>query len=117
MIRRAAGLTLVVTFLLLWDADSLSLVDRLALPALLALGAWLALENIAAVALAVAALAAIHSDPGADDPIRGWVYPASACLAAITAAAIFGRRFAAHIRATRDARHAGRAAPDANGTD
>lgn len=104
MIRRAAGLGLVVVFLLLWEPNSLDPMHRLALPALLAFGAWLVVANLAAVTLAVLALASIHTDLSADDPVRALVYPGVAVLAALTAAALYGRRFIAYMRATRGAR-------------
>jgi hypothetical protein len=77
-------------------------------PALLALGAWALVRNVAAVALGTAVLAAIHSDLGAADPVTGVIYPSVAATASLVLAVIFARRFRARILATRAERWAPR---------
>ena len=104
MIKRTLGLTLVVAFLLTWDPDATTEVQRLLLPALFTLGAYLALSHLGAVAIAVALLAGIHSAPGSDDWITRWVYPGIAAIATTMVVWLYGGRFIAYVRATRDAR-------------
>jgi hypothetical protein len=108
MIRRAVGLTVVVGFLLLWQPDSLDPWQRVVLPAVLAIGAWLVVNNVAAVALAVLALAAVHTDVHAADAVYSRLYPAVAVAAALTVVVIYGRRFADYMKKTQAARRARR---------
>jgi len=109
-IRRAGGLILVVTFLLAWEPDGSGTLDRLVLPFVAAAGAYLVIGSVLAVALAVAALAGIHSHLGADDWISSRAYPGAAIVAATLAAGIALRRFRARMRETREARARARAA-------
>lgn len=108
-LRRALGLALVLAFLLAYAPEATGVADRLLWPLLACVGAWLVTGSLAAVALAVAALTAIHTDFGSADPIPARVYPAIALLSGGAVAAIFADRFAARIRATRAARTAERA--------
>lgn len=108
MIKRVIGLALVVVFLLTWEPNTSNFVQRLALPALFAAGAYLVLAHLGAVVIAIALLAGIHSAPGADDWIAGWAYPSIAFTATLVAIWLYLGRFLAHVRATRDARLAQR---------
>ena len=102
--RRMCGLVLVIAFLLSYEPQSEALLQRLVLPAIGALGAYLIVANALAVALAVALLAGIHSAPGADDVLRGWVYPGLAVVSGAIVVTILSRRFAAYAKATRELR-------------
>lgn len=106
--RRAAGLVLVLIFLLAWEPNASGAVDRVALPIVAALGAYLVIGSLLAVAIAVAALAAVHSDLGTADWIAGRAYPAAALAGGAVAGAIAWRRFGARVRETRDARRRAR---------
>lgn len=103
-LRRALGLVLILAFLLTYAPDATGVADRLLWPLLACVGAWLVIGNVTAVALAVAALAGIHTDLGSADPIIARAYPAIALFAGAVAAAIFADRFAARVRVTRAAR-------------
>ncbi len=94
----------MIIFLLSYEPESQALAQRLLLPAVGALGAYLIVANALAVALAVALLAGIHSAPGAQDPLRGWVYPVLAGFASTLVLIILGRRFATYAKATRSTR-------------
>lgn len=59
---RITGVCLLVGCLIIYDPHATTLVQRLAIPALMALGAWGLVQNLAAVALGVSVLAGIHSD-------------------------------------------------------
>jgi len=104
VIKRTLGLTLVVVFLLTWEPDATTALQRLLLPASFAVGAYLALSHLGAVAIAVALLAGIHSAPGSDDWIAGWAYPGIAAIAAAAVLWLYSRRFIAYVRGTRNAR-------------
>jgi hypothetical protein len=107
-VRRSIGLLLVLIFLLAWEPNASGALDRIALPILAALGAYLVIGSVLAVAIAVAALAAVHSDLGAADWIASRAYPGAALAAGAVAAAIAWRRFGARVRETRDARRRAR---------
>jgi hypothetical protein len=109
MVQRVAGLALVIVFLFTYAPDSTTLTQRLWLPLIAAIGAYLVVQNVLAVALGVALLAGINSVPGGPDPLTGTVFPLLAGAAACVAAAILIRRFGSAIRNTRAARQAARA--------
>lgn len=101
---RLAGVLVVALLVVLYQPDAQDPIQRLLVPVGLAVGAWMLVQNLAAVALGAGVLALIHSDPGSADPISGVAYPALAALAAFLAGAVFVRRFRRHIAATHDAR-------------
>jgi hypothetical protein len=108
MVQRLIGLALVILFLFDYAPDGTSLYQRLWLPLIAGIGAYLVIQNVLAVALAVALVAGINSAPGSGDPLYGVVYPLFAICAGIVAMVILARRFGAAIRDTRAARHANR---------
>jgi len=110
VIRRGLGLALVLTFVLAFEPGDPAVANRVLLPAVAALGAWLVVDSLAAVALAVTVLAGIHSDPFSTDHVRSIVYPLAALGSGACSAIIFGRRFLRHVRDTRSARAASREA-------
>jgi hypothetical protein len=107
-ILRLGGVLTICLCLVIFEPGGTSLWHRLLVPLLLALGAWLLVQNLAAVAFGTTVLAVIHSSPGAQDPIEGLAYPAIAALGCAVLAWIFGKRFRARIEATRSARRARR---------
>jgi len=117
MVQRLIGLALVILFLFDYAPDGASLYQRLWLPLIGGVGAYLVIQNVLAVALAVALVAGINSAPGRGDPLNGIVYPLFAICASIVAIVILARRFGAAIRATRAARHASRSQRTAHDPD
>ena len=61
-IQRLVGLATLLACLAFYDPDAVSALQRLGLPLLMAAGAWALVQNLAAVALAVAVLGLIHLD-------------------------------------------------------
>jgi len=110
VIRRGIGLVLVLVFVLTFEPGDAAPINRVLLPAVAALGAWLVVDSLAAVALAIAVLAGIHSEPFAADRVRSVIYPAATVIGASIALTVFGRRFLRRVRETRDARTARREA-------
>ena len=106
--QRIVGLALVIVFLLAYAPDSTTLAQRIWLPLLAAVGAYLVVQNALAVALGIALLASINSALGSTDPLNGMVYPLLAGAAGSVAATILIRRFAGAVRDTRAARRAAR---------
>lgn len=117
MVQRSIGLALVILFLFDYAPDGTSLYQRLWLPLIGGVGAYLVIQNVLAVALAVALVAGINSAPGSADPLNGTVYPLLAIGAGIVALVILARRFGAAIRDTRAARQAGRTPRSAHDPD
>lgn len=105
---RIAGLVLVTSALALYDTTSAAIAHRLLLPLTLAIGAWALVQNAAAVALVVTALALIHTDLAASHWIDRLAYPAVAASGAAVLIVIASRRFRDRIRHTHDARWSGR---------
>lgn len=105
---RVLGVVVIVLGLAVLEPDGTSFAQRVGVPALLAAGALALVRNPAAVALGTAVLAAIHSDPGAADPVTGVIYPAAAATAGLVLVVIFARRFRTRILATRAERWAPR---------
>jgi membrane-bound ClpP family serine protease len=104
MVQRIIGLVLVILFLFDYAPNGTSLYQRLWLPLIGGVGAYLVIHNVLAVALAVALVAGINSALGSSDPLYGVVYPLFAICAGIAAMVILARRFGAAIRDTRTAR-------------
>jgi len=108
---RVLGVAVIVVGLAVLEPGATGLDQRLGVPALLAVGAWALVRNLAAVALGTAVLAAIHSNLGAADPVTSVIYPSVAATAGVVLAIIFARRFRARILATRAERWAHRKSP------
>jgi len=108
---RLAGLATVLACLAFYDPDAGSGLQRLALPLLMALGAWALVQNLAAVALAVAVLGVIHLDLDGDDWIDSIAWPTLTLAAVIALLVIMIRRFRARIAETHEARWADRRQP------
>jgi len=102
--RRIAGVLLLGTAVLMYDAASASAIHRLLLPIMMAFAAWLLVQNAAAVLLGVMLLAAIHANPGAPDWIAGRAYPLLALVSAGGLGFIAVQRFRRRIEETREAR-------------
>jgi hypothetical protein len=117
MVQRLIGLALVILFLFDYAPDGSSLYQRLWLPLMGGVGAYLVIQNVLAVALAVALVGGINSAPGSGDPLNGIVYPLLAICAGVVAITILVRRFGAAIRATRTARRSGRSQRTAHDPD
>ena len=103
-VQRLIGLATVLVCLALYDPEASSAVQRLALPLLMALGAWALVQNLAAVALAVAVLGLIHLDLASGDWIDRIAWPALTLAAILTIVCILIGRFRQRIRDTHEAR-------------
>ncbi len=97
---RIAGVCLLVGCLIFYDPNSASLTQRLAIPAMMALGAWGLVQNLAAVAIGVTVLAGIHSDIDNHHWLDALGYPAITIIAGLTLTVILLRRFRQRIRDT-----------------
>jgi uncharacterized membrane protein YvlD (DUF360 family) len=105
---RIAGLLILTVCFAIYDPQSASVTNRLALPLIMALGAWALVQNTAIVALATALLAGLASNPGSGFWIEAYAYPLLATVAAITFAAITAQRFRQRIQDTHAARWSNR---------
>ena len=108
MIERIVGLAVITGVLLLYLPDSERLSNRVVLPTIAVVGAWLVVKRLGVVALATALLAGIHSAPRANDWVVGLFYPSIALLGFAVFAYLLARRLRDQARATREARWAGR---------
>ena len=106
--QRLAGLATLLATFALYDPAAGDAVHRLALPLLMALGAWALVQNLAAIAIAVAVLGVIHLDLTEGDWIDRIAWPLITLLAIVTLAAIMLRRFRQRIADTHEARWEGR---------
>ena len=102
--RRISGVVVLSGCLLAYDPAGTDLLQRGIIPALMALAAWGLVQNLAAVALGVAVLGAIHSDFSAPHCLDRLVYPATSLAAGVTVAVIVWRRFQRRIQATHEPR-------------
>lgn len=105
---RGIGLMLLLACSFVFDSSSDAPQHSLWIPLVMAVGAMLALQNVLAVALAVTALAGIHSTIGSPDWIVSRAYPMLALTGACTVTGILVHRFRLRIVATRVAREARR---------
>jgi len=103
-IARLAGLATVLVCLAFYDPVATSAMQRLALPLLMALGAWTLVQNLAAVTLAVAILGLIHLDFAGGDWIDRIAWPVLTLAASFTFAGILIGRFRQRIRDTHEER-------------
>ena len=110
---RLAGVLLIVICLVVLQPGSTELLQRLVIPLLLALGACWLVQNLAAVALGAAVLAAVHSDLNADDWVEALAYPLLAACSATVVLVVVLRRFARRIALTHEDRWRNRADPAA----
>ena len=111
---RLAGVLLIVICLVVLQPGSAELLHRLVVPLLLALGAYWLVQNLAAVALGAAVLAAVHSDLNADDWVEGLAYPLLAACSAAVVLIVALQRFARRISRTHEDRWRRRANPAAD---
>jgi hypothetical protein len=105
---RVIGTLVLAVTLVIFDSTAPGVWQSLGLPLLLALGAWALVQNLAAVALGAAVLAAIHSDLNAVSWVDRVAYPSIALVSGCILLAISVRRFRARISSTRAARWAQR---------
>ena len=103
-IPRLAGLAVVLVCFAVYDPEAGSAIHRLLLPLLMALGAWALVQNLAAVALAVAVLGVIHLDLTSGDWIDRIAWPLITLGAILTFAWILLGRFRQRIRDTHEQR-------------
>ena len=102
--QRLAGVGVLIAATVLYDANDASMLQRLLIPGAMALGAWLVVQNFAAVLIAVTALTAIRTDFASDSWLASRAYPGIALLGGCGLGAIGLARFRARIAATREAR-------------
>ena len=110
-VLRLLGLVVVLAGLAFYDPEGHSVLQRLLLPLLMAAGAWALVQNLAAVALAVAVLGLINLDLAGGDWIDRIAWPAITLTATVAFLWILFRRFRARIAETHDARWAERRKP------
>jgi hypothetical protein len=103
-IPRLIGLATVLVCLAVYDPAATDVAQRLAIPLLMALGAWALVQNLAAVALAVAVLGVIHLDLRGGDWIDRIAWPILTLAASLTFAGILITRFRQRIRDTHEER-------------
>ncbi len=103
-VARLFGLTLILVCLALFNPEANTALQRLVVPLLMAAGAWALVQNLAAVALAVAVLGAIHWDLASGDWIDRFAWPVLTVLAGITFLWILLGRFRQRIRDTHEQR-------------
>ncbi|MCZ6853757.1 MAG: hypothetical protein O7G86_07540 [Gammaproteobacteria bacterium] len=101
---RFVGAAIVLVCLLLYDFESEALLHRLVLPIALAVGAWMLVNNLTAVCLAVSFLALAHSELTSEDWVVSLAYPAVAALCGACLLTIVIARFHDRIRETHEAR-------------
>ncbi len=105
---RLVGVLLLGVAVIAYEPSAGDPVNRLLIPVIMAIAAWLMVRNLAAVALGACLLATIHSNPSSTDWIDARAYPGLAALAAVILITIFARRFNRRIKETREARWAHR---------
>ena len=103
-IQRLLGLATVLAGLAFFDPDAGGALQRLGLPLLMAAGAWALVQNLAAVALAIAVLGVIHLDLSSGDWIDRIAWPILTLAAGLTFAWILLNRFRQRIRDTHEER-------------
>jgi hypothetical protein len=103
-VQRLLGLATLLACFALYDPDASSAIQRLALPLLMAFAAWALVQNLAAVALAVAVLGMIHLDLANGDWIDRIAWPMITLAAILTFGWILIGRFRQRIRDTHEAR-------------
>lgn len=101
---RIAGLVLLGVLVVAYQPDQGGAVQRVVIPASMALATWLMVQNVAAVAIGAGALALIHSAPGSADWIAARAYPAMGAVCGVVLLAVFVQRFRRRIAETHDAR-------------
>lgn len=111
---RLAGVAALFGAVLIYDPAAAGVWQRLGLPVLMALGAWLTAQSLLPVLLGALVLAAIHSNPGAGDALTGFVYPAVAGLCGAALVGMLCYRFRERIERTRAARWQARRNGDAS---
>ncbi len=107
-VPRLIGLTIVLVCLAVYDPAATSPMQRLVLPLMMAAGAWALVQNLAAVALAVAVLGAVHWDLATGDWIDRVAWPILTVFASLAFLWILLNRFRQRIRDTHEARWQGR---------
>ena len=108
---RAFGVGLLLLGLVFYDAAAATITQRLIVPAVLSVGAWLLIQNLMPVLLVICMLAALHTDLASADLITSRILPGIATGSGIALLIIAARRFRARIHATRAARWNGRSGP------
>ena len=103
-IQRLLGLAVVLACFAYYDPEADSVLHRLIMPLLMAAGAWALVQNLAAVALAIAVLGVIHLDLRTGDWIDRIAWPALTLAACITFGWILIGRFRQRIRDTHEER-------------
>ena len=101
---RVLGVAVLLATIVIYDANSNTLLHRLLIPATMAVAAWLIVQNLASVLIAVTVIAWTRIDPGSADVLPSRVYPVIALLAGGGLAAIGVARFRQRIIETREAR-------------
>ena len=99
--RRVLGVAVLLAVALIYDANSDSLLHRLAVPSAMAIGAWLVVQNLAAILIAITLIAITRSDLANSELLASRVYPGIALAGGVSLGGITLKRFRARILATR----------------
>jgi hypothetical protein len=103
---RLLGCIVLVACLAFFDTDSQTPTQRLGIPLFMALGAWMLVQNLAAVAIGMLTLALIHSDREAASWIDSVAYPLLALGSGLMLGMVAVQRFRRRINRTHEARWA-----------
>ena len=101
---RLVGVAILLVCLLFYDFESEAVLDRLLLPIAAAMGAWIMINNAAAVCLVASFLALAHTDLNSKDWVVSLAYPAVAALCGACLLTIIIARFSDRISETHEAR-------------
>jgi hypothetical protein len=101
---RITGLVLLGVLVVAYQPEQGGAIQRVLIPALMAVATWLLVQNVTAVAIGAGALAVIHSAPGGDDWITAQAYPALAAICGVILLGAFVQRFRRRIADTHEER-------------
>lgn len=104
VLTRAIGVGLALLAALLIEPDSRTWIHALVLPLLMALGAYLAAQNLLVVAAIVGALAGSASDLGSNDVFASAAYPVLASACAVTVVWLLAQRLRQRMHDTHEER-------------
>lgn len=109
--QRLSGLLVVLACLTIYEPGTRGVAQQLIVPLVMAAGALALVQNLAAIALAMAVLGVIHLDLDANNWIDRVAWPVLTAAALLVLMMIGLKRFKRRINETHDARWADRRDP------
>jgi len=109
--QRLSGLVVILACLTIFEPGTGGVAQQLVIPLVMAAGALALIQNLAAIALAMAVLGVIHLDLNADNWIDRIAWPVLTVAALLVLMMIGLKRFRRRINETHDARWADRRDP------